>query len=128
MNKTRYLFFNTRDEFYRVDYSKIIYFEGDGNYTNFMLSNGQKGTVLMNLSQMQKVLSDSLREDAQIFARLGKRFIINLTHVYRIEVLRQRLTLSDASTFAYQLPVSKDALKKLKDMYITSITGARQAE
>lgn len=125
MNKQKYLYFNSRNEFFRVDVSKIIYFEGDGNYTNFILNNNQKGNVLMNLSQMQNVLSDSLKEEASIFARIGKRFIINLNYVYHIEVLKQRLTLSDGEAFSYQLPISKEALKKLKEMYIVSITGTK---
>lgn len=125
MNKLKYLYFNSRDEFFRVDVSKIVYFEGDGNYTNFILNNNQKGSVLMNLSQMQTVLSDSLKEDASNFARIGKRFIINLNYVYHIEILKQRLTLSDGEVFSFQLPISKEALKKLKEMYIASIAGTK---
>ena len=117
----KYLYLNSRDEFYKVDISKIVYFEADGNYTNFVLCNKLKGVVLMNLSQMQTVLTESLKEEASIFARIGKRFIINLNYVYHIEVLRQKLTLSDGEVFAYQLPVSKEALKKLKDLYITTV-------
>ncbi len=118
----KYLYLNSRDEFYKVDIAKIVYFEADGNYTNFVLCNKLKGVVLMNLAQMQTVLCESLKEEASIFARIGKRFIINLNYVYHIEVLRQKLTLSDGEIFAYQLPISKEALKKLKDMYISSIT------
>lgn len=125
MNTKKYLYLNSRDEFYRVDITKIVYFEADGNYTNFILGNKQKGVVLMNLSQMQTVLTESLKEEAAIFARIGKRFIINLSYVYHVEVLHQRLTLSDGQLFAYQLPVSKEALKKLKEMYVASITGAK---
>ena len=117
----KYLYLNSRDEFYKVDISKIVCFEADGNYTNFVLCNKLKGVVLMNLSQMQTVLTESLKEEASIFARIGKRFIINLNYVYHIEVLRQKLTLSDGEVFAYQLPVSKEALKKLKDLYIKSV-------
>ncbi len=122
-----FLYMNSRDEFYRVDISKIVYFEADGNYTNFQLGNKQKGVVSMNLSQMQAFLSERLREKASIFARIGKRYIINLTYVYHIEVLRQRLMLSDGEMFAYTLSVSKEALKKLKEMYVASIAGAKPA-
>lgn len=128
MNKQKYLYLNSRDEFYRVDITKIVYFEADGNYTNFILGNKQKGVVLMNLSQMQSLLTESLKEKAVIFARIGKRFIINLNYVYHIEVLRQRLMLSDGEVFAYQLPVSKDALRKLKEMYVTSIIGTKSSQ
>ena len=120
MNK-KYLYLNSRDELYRMDITKIVYFEAEGNYTNFVLSNKLKGAVCMNLAQMQQVLSDSLKESASIFARVGKRYIINLTYVYQIGVLRQKLVLSDGEVFAYQLNISKEALKKLKELYINSI-------
>lgn len=122
MNKTKYLYLNSRDEFFRVDISKIVYFESDGNYTNIILSNRMKGTVCMNLAQMQSILSESLRESAGIFARVGKRYIINLTFVYQIAILRQRLTLSDGENFEYHVNISKDALKKLRDMYVAGLS------
>lgn len=125
MNK-KYLYLNSRDELYRMDISKIVYFEADGNYTNFVLSNKLKGAVCMNLAQMQQVLSDSLKESASIFARVGKRHIVNLTYVYQIGVLRQKLTLSDGEVFAYQLNISKEALKKLKEMYVDAIGSHAQ--
>ena len=89
----KYLFLNSRDELFRMDVSKIVYFEADGNYTRFVLSDKVKGSVCMNLSEMQKLLTDSLKESASIFARVGKRHIVNLTYVYQISVLRQKLVL-----------------------------------
>lgn len=123
MEKKKFLYLNSRDEFFRVDISKIVYFESDGNYTNIILSNKIKGTVCMNLAQMQAVLSSSLKDSASMFARVGKRHIINLYYVYLIAILRQKLTLSDGENFEYTIPVSKDALKKLRDLLITSITA-----
>lgn len=121
MNNTKYLYLNSRDEFFRVDISKIVYFESDGNYTHIMLNNRMKATLCMNLAQMQTVLTASLKKTASIFARLGKRHIINLNYVYQIAILRQKLVLSDGEHFEYQIGVSKDALKKLRDMYVTGI-------
>lgn len=125
MNKTKYLYLNSRDEFFRVDISKIVYFESDGNYTNIILNNKMKATVCMNLAQMQEVLNESLKEGARIFARIGKRHIINLSYVYQIAILRQRLVLSDGENFEYHLSISKEALKKLRDMYISNISVAK---
>lgn len=118
MNKASFLYLNSRDEFYRIDISKIVYFESEGNYTNIVLTNRMKGTVCMNLSKMQEILTQSLKDKASIFARIGKRHIVNLNYIYRIEVLRQKLVLSDGEHFDYQLAVSKDALKKLRAMYV----------
>lgn len=128
MNKTKYLYLNSRDEFFRVDITKIIYFESDGNYTNIILNNKMKATVCMNLAQMQSILSESLKEAAGTFARIGKRHIINLTYVYQIAILRQKLVLSDGENFEYQISVSKDALKKLRDMYVSHLTPSAEKE
>lgn len=128
MNKTKYLYLNSRDEFFRVDITKIVYFESDGNYTNIILNNKMKATVCMNLAQMQSILSESLKEAAGIFARIGKRHIINLNYVYQIAILRQKLVLSDGENFEYQVNVSKDALKKLRDMYVSNLTPSTDKE
>lgn len=121
---TRFLYLNTRDEFYRVDISKIAYFESDGNFITFVCQNGQKGVICMSLKHMQKHLTDSLGNDAKIFARIGKRFIINLTFIYKISMLKQQLVLSDGVTFSHQLPISKDALRNLRDMIIQRMKSA----
>lgn len=119
--QTKFLYLNSRDELYRIDTSKIVYFEAEGNYTNVVLSNKLRGSVCMNLAQMQQVLSDSLKEAASVFARVGKRYIVNLSYVYQISVLRQKLILSDGEVFTYQLNISKEALKKLKELFVNSI-------
>ena len=118
--KNYYLYLNSRDEFLRIDIRKIVFFEADGNYTNIVLVNQLKGVVCMNLARMQQVLSEKLKEQASIFARVGKKYIINLSYVYQINVLRQRLVLSDGEHFTFSLEVSKEALKHLKDLYVSS--------
>ena len=118
--KNYYLYLNSRDELLRIDINKIVFFEADGNYTNIILVNQLKGVVCMNLARMQQVLSERLREQATIFARIGKKHIVNLSYVYQINVLRQRLVLSDGEHFTFSLEVSKEALKDLKELYVSS--------
>ena len=117
MDKGKYLYLNSRDEFYRIEVSKIVYFEADGNYTHIMLTNRMRGTVCMNLSKMQEILNSTLSDRAARFARVGKSHIINLNYVYHIAILRQKLELSDGENFNYSLSISKEALKGLKGMY-----------
>lgn len=117
-----YLHLNSRDELLRINISNIIYFEADGNYTNIILANKLKGVVCMNLAHMQEILSERLKEQARIFARVGKKHIINHTYIYQINVLKQSLILSDGKNFAYQLNISKEALKKLKELYTNKET------
>lgn len=113
-----YLFLNSRDELLRLDIHNIVYFEADGNYTNIISANKLKGVVCANLAQMQKMLSERLKEGASVFARVGKKYIINLSHIYAINTVRQYVILSDGATFAYQLNIGKDALKELKQIMI----------
>ena len=122
MNKN-YLFLNSRDELLRIDISKIVYFEADGNYTSIILTNKLRPTIGINLAQTEKLLNERLRERSRIFARIGKRYIINLNYVYQINVLKQRLVLSDYTNFAFQLEVSKEALKKLKEIFLSVKTA-----
>ena len=112
-----YIYFNSRDELLRVEASSLVYFEADGNYTRIILANGFVGIVCMNLSKMEKLLSLSLKEKARVFARVGKRHIVNLNYVLKVNALQQCLVLSDQKTFQFDLEVSKDALKVLKEMY-----------
>ena len=118
MMENEYLYISSRDELLRIDISKIVYFEANGNYTTIVLTNKLKSIANMSLVQTEKALEDRLKDKARQFARLGKRFIINLNFVYDINVAKQTLMLTNFSTFAFQMPVSKEALKKLKDIYL----------
>lgn len=116
--KKKYIYFKTRDEFFRVESSKMVFFEADGNYTNFTLCNGQRGSVSLNLAAMQEALSISLKEEAAVFARIGRKYIVNLAYVYHIAILKQTLVLSDGATFSFRLTVSKEALKVVRDLFV----------
>lgn len=122
MNKTKYLYLNTRDEFYRMDITKIVYFESDGNYTHIVLNNKMKATICMNLMQMKTFLSENLKDAAVVFARIGKRHIINMNFVFQVAIARQCLVLSDGENFRYEIAISKEALRKLREMYISNLT------
>ena len=121
-NLTNLIFFNSRDELLRIDISKIVYFEADGNYTDIIMVNKLRAAVCMNLGEMERALAVQIGDEAKRFMRIGKRFIINMRYVYQINVLKQQLVLSDYDHFAFQVNISKDALRKMKDlMLITKV-------
>lgn len=121
MTSSKYLYINSRDEFFRINIAGIVYFESDGNYTNIYLTNNLKSTICMNLSKMQEIINQTLKEEAKTFARVGKRHIINLKYVYQIAILRQKLLMTDGQNFEYTLSLSKEALKSLRDFYIATL-------
>lgn len=114
----RLIYFNSRDALIRVDISKIVYFEADGNYTYIVSVNKMRSCLTMNLSHTEAALASQLGDQAINFMRIGKRLIVNMNYIYKVDILKQTLTLSDASQFMFQLPVSKEALKNVKDLII----------
>lgn len=122
----RMLIFNTRDCLSRIRLDKVCYFESDGNYTNVYFSNGVKTSLLSSLVHLEELIADIFHGSRGVFVRIGKRYIVNTVFIFQINVLRQRLVLTDLdSATVYTLPVAKEALKKLKAMYLP---GGAKAE
>lgn len=112
------ILFNSRDEMLRIEVDKIVYFESNGNYTHVVSRNKLKATLTMSLTKTEQVLTQQLGEKASKFMRVGKRFIVNLNNVYSINLAKQYLVLTDQEHFAYQLPISKEALRKMKELIV----------
>ena len=119
-DKSVYVFFNSRDELQRIEVSKIVYFEADGNYTDIVMVNKLRASICMNLGEMERALAAQIGDEVKMFMRIGKRFIINMRYVYSINVLKQQLVLSDYDHFAFQVSISKEALKKMKELMLVA--------
>ena len=118
MTTDKIIYFKIRDKLARIDASKIVYFEADGNFTHIVTINKHRTTICMNLSKMEDVLAEQIGDAAHIFMRIGKRFIINLQFVYTVDAYEQRLILSDYEHFSFEVKISKDALKKMIDLML----------
>lgn len=112
------LLFNTRDELVKVKLERVAYFEADANYCHVVFINGAKATLLTSLVNVEKLLSEQFKETASVFIRIGKKVIVNSRFIFRINVQRQKLVLTDfVSPNVMELSISKDALKNLKNLY-----------
>ena len=112
------VYFNSRDKLIRLDIQKIIYFEGDGNYTYIVTANKQKVCLTINLAHTEDALASQLGDNAKQFMRIGKRFIVNMNYIYQVDIQKQTLMLSDCERFLFQMPVSREALKTVKELVI----------
>lgn len=112
------VYFNSRDKLIRLDVQKIAYFESDGNYTYIVTCNKQKVCLTMNLAHTEEAIATQLGEMARHFMRIGKRFVVNMNYIYQVDIQKQQLLLSDYEHFVYQLPISKEALKTVKELVI----------
>ena len=110
-----YLYLNSHNELFRINLMDVVYFEAAGNYTEINLVNGAKSLVCMNLAKMHRLVQMALKDKARLFPRIGKSFLVNISYVYHINVSQQKLQLTDQKTCMYEVSLSKEALKGLKD-------------
>ena len=110
------LVFKSRDELIQVNPEDIVYFHADGNYSTMMLTSKKVQLLSMNLSKVQLKLDEQLGLQSELFERVGRDLIIRKAFIYSIQTLRKKLILSvPNSDKFFELEVSKEALKKLKE-------------
>ena len=110
------LIFNWRDELIRLKPEDIVYFQADGNYSNMMLISKKQRMLTMNLSKVMSKLEEHLGLQSNVFERVGRDLIIRKACLFSIQTLKKQLILKvPNSDVFFELQVSKDALKKLKD-------------
>lgn len=113
------IYFNTRDEMLKVNLRNVVYFQADRNYTDVFFINGAHATLTIGLITIEKMLDEPhVRGNVPPFIRIGRGYIVNAQFIFHINALKQELVLTDTqSSSIYRLQVSKDALKKLKELY-----------
>lgn len=112
------IYFNTRDELIKVDIRKVSYFEADGNYVHIHFTNGIETMILTTLQNISKLLAEYASDSDARFIRVGKRYILNVSVIFKINIPKQELILTDFINPNPQiLHISKEALKQLKTLY-----------
>ena len=109
-----HLIISTSNELLRVAAAHIIYISSDGNYSNLLMSGGEIRMVTFPLGQLEDMINKQLPDMSSMFIRIGRSLIININHIYHINVARQQLLLKDRDN-TYTLSASKEALKSLKE-------------
>ena len=116
---------NTRDELNLIDLELVACIRASGNYSEIMYIDGNKLMVSVGLSQMESIISDAIsrKNASNTYVRLGRSVIVNNRYLSQINMLKQKLTLSDRGTHAYQLTVPKNLLKSYKELIRSSYSG-----
>lgn len=116
-NMKKQIIISTTNELVRVLPERIVYISSDGNYSTMVLHDKTDHLFTFNLSHFQKLIEQQLKEEACRFIRIGKSLIINRDYIYRINLTKQQLVMSDmALNQAFVLSASKEALKQLKQL------------
>lgn len=105
---------NGRDELLILDLTKIACFKADTDYTKAYYMSGLVSMLPMGLNKIENVIAATVPKSLSCdFVRVGRSYIINQAYLYRIQVLHQKLILSDGIKLL-TLPVTKEALKRYK--------------
>ena len=114
------------NELVRVKPERVVYIESDGNYSTMVLHDKTDHVFTMNLAHCQELIERQLGKEADRFIRIGKQLIINREYIFKINVNKQQLIMSDmALNQAFTLQASKEALKQLK-AYLESKAGKEE--
>lgn len=106
---------NTRDDMLFIDLDKMAFAQANGNYTELTYISGQKQMITTGLSKIEDFIRASFTKGSPSpFVRMGRSLIINQTYLYAINILRQKLVLSDFNGHAYSISVPKQLLKEYK--------------
>ncbi len=115
--KSNYLIISSAVELVRVAQENIVYISSDGNYSTLILVDGESRILTDQLGQIEKMINDQLDDKVKKnFIRIGKQVIINRNYIYYIHLTRQQLVLSDNKTVKHTIKVSREALKRLKEL------------
>lgn len=108
---------NSRDELFVLDLDKVAYIQASGNYSRIVYIGGMQMMITLGLSKLEGMIKMIVPKDRRSpFVRLGRSLLVNQTYLTHINVLKQRLTLSDNQEHSYVLDVPKTLLKAYKDL------------
>ena len=76
----------------------------------------------MNLAHFQQMIEEQLGKEAMTFIRIGKQLIVNRAYIFKINITKQQLVMSNMEVNqAFTLQASKEALKQLKALMESEI-------
>ena len=108
---------NSRDELFVLDLDKVAYIQASGNYSRIVYIGGMQMMITLGLSKLEGMIKMIVPKDRRSpLVRLGRSLLVNQTYLTHINVLKQRLTLSDNQEHSYVLDVPKALLKAYKDL------------
>jgi DNA-binding LytR/AlgR family response regulator len=107
---------STSIDLVRIAPDRIVYISADGNYSRLVQADNEERVLSYQLGQIEKMISSQLGSEGNVFIRIGKSLIINRSYINYINIPKQKLVLSDVTSFSHSVTASKEALKELKEL------------
>lgn len=114
------LYFDTRDELTCIETDLVAVVQANGNYSRVVYITKREIMVTQGISKIEEILKANNGRRNK-FIRLGRSFIVNHSFLYKMDVLKQQIVLSDGGKDEIRLTVPKSILKSYKNATIKSI-------
>ena len=117
---------STSTELVRVATDEIVYVRADGNYSDLVLTNGQRRKMTFQLHFFDEVFQQLQNN---MFVRVGRSLIVNKRYIYVINLTEQQLILSGGdlkepivfygqskADSPQNIPLAREGLRQLKEL------------
>jgi len=110
---------NSRDELTCIEPDMIAVVQANGNYSRVVYINKREINLTLGISRIEEILKT--RKTKSKFIRLGRSIIINHSYLFKIDLSRQLLILSDNGENEIRVNLSKKTIKPYKEAVVESI-------
>lgn len=103
-------------ELFRINLDELLFIEADDHYTRAYMVSGYKVLLPFGLSRVEEAIAEAYRSENLVndnIVRLGRCYIVNVLHVFHINLIKQLVMLSDTKGNVYSLHISKAVLRQL---------------
>lgn len=114
MQQDSLLYLSAYDELYVIDLDKVLYMQADDHYTDVYYASGTHFLLPFGLVKIESRLTSVDSERFRLM-RLGRKYIVNLRRVFRINTVKESIFLSDDLGNNISLHISKPVLRSLID-------------
>ena len=114
MTHETHLCLSAHDELYLIDLDKVLYLQADDHYTDVHYVTGTHFLVPFGLIRIEALLATT-DSDRFCLQRLGRKYIVNMRRIFRINTVRETLSLVDDLGSNISLHIPKPILRSLID-------------
>ncbi len=106
-------------ELYLIDLEKIVYFQADDHYTHVYYTAGVHFLLPFGLARVEEAVKASAIGMGRLL-RVGRKYMVNISRIFHISVIKQQLVMSDGAAGSIALKVPKATLREL----VNKLNGA----
>ena len=103
------------NEMYVIHCDSVLYMQADDHYTHVTYISGAHFMMPFSLSKVEQHIH-ALDTDERFLVRVGRKYIINLHHVFHVNTVKQVVLLADAKGKHHSLTLPKQILRNLIEM------------